>query len=164
SIYAAGAMPEDERKRYVRHLEEDGCEVCRSEVLAFQSAIQSLALNLPEQDPSPTVKMRLMAQAELSASRRGLESARPRGTPWLAWLIAAASTTALIAILVVNSSLRQSVNSLTSRVAELESQMLGQRTRLAVLTSPQFRVIDLAGQGTTPGAAARVFWNEREKR
>ncbi len=165
SFYAAGAMPEDERRRYERHLSEDGCDICRSEVLAFQSAIHSLALNLPEQNPAPVAKMRLMAQAELSASRSGLESRRQRrGTEWLAWLISAASTAALIAIVVVNSNLRQSVNSLTSRVAELESQMLGQRTTLALFTSPQVRVIDLAGQGTTPGAAARVFWNVREKR
>jgi anti-sigma-K factor RskA len=165
SFYAAGAMSEEERKRYARHLEEDGCDVCRTEVQALQAAIHSLALALPEQSPAPTAKMRLMAQAELSVSRRGLESPRPsRGTEWLAWLISAAATTALIAIVAVNSNLRKSVNLLTARVAQLESQMVGQRTTLAALTSPRFRVIDLAGQGTTPGAAARIFWNEREKR
>src|SRR5205823_724266 len=108
---------------------------------------------------SPAVKLRLMAQAELSASARGLQT-RPhsRGFEWMAWLISAAATSALIAVLFLNSNLRQKVQALSTRVAELESQVLGQRTTLAALTSPRVRVVDLAGQAAAPQAGARVFW------
>lgn len=161
SIYAAGAMPEDERKTYKRHLEEDGCDLCLAEVRELQAAMHAFAMDLPESSPSPTVKMRLMAQAELSASMRGLQNRpEPRGFEWMAWLVSAAATSALIAVLFLNSGLRDKVGSLSTRVAELESQMLGQRTTLAALTSPRVRVLNLAGQGATPQAGARVFWNE----
>jgi len=165
SLYAAGALPESERRNYAFHLEADGCEVCRAEVLELQSAMQSFAIDLPASTPSPAVKMRLMAQAELTASMRGLQNQPPRRRyEWVAWLISAAATAALIAVLMLNSSLRKNVESLSTRVAELESQMVGQRTTLAALTSPRVRVVNLAGQGTALQAGARVFWIERDHR
>jgi anti-sigma-K factor RskA len=165
SLYAAGAMSESERKDYARHLEADNCETCRVEVLELQAAMHSFAMDLPERTPSPNVKMRLMAQAELSASMRGLQN-RPerRGYEWVAWIISAAATAALIVVLMLNSSLRKNVDSLSSRVAELESQMTGQRTTLAALTSPSFRVVDLAGKGSASQAGGRIFWKESEHR
>ena len=36
SLYAAGAMTEGERKEFARHLEEDQCPVCLSEVSELQ--------------------------------------------------------------------------------------------------------------------------------
>ncbi len=160
SLYASGAMPEEERKTYARHLEE-GCALCRSEVLELQSAIQAFAFAQPSvAPPSPAVKMRLMAQAELSASMRGLQNQAPsRRSDWIAWLISAAATAALAVVLLMNSSLRHNVELLSGRVSELESQMTGQRTTFAALTSPRFQVINLSGQGAMRQAGARVFWN-----
>lgn len=147
AIYAAGAMPESERRQYARHLEEDGCDLCRKEVLELQAAMHAFALDLPGHAPSPAVKMRLMAQAELSASMRGLQN-RPAPRrferyEWMAWLVSAASTAALIVVLFLNSNLRDTVND---------------------IESPHVRVVNLAGQGATPKAAARVFWNESQHR
>jgi hypothetical protein len=74
--------------------------VCRAEVLALQSALHALALDLPESSPSAAAKMRLMAQAEVSASMRGMQNREPRRQfEWLAWLISAAATAALIVVL-----------------------------------------------------------------
>jgi anti-sigma-K factor RskA len=166
SDYAGGAMSDDERKQYLNHLENDGCEVCRAEVLEFQAALHALALDLPEQSPSPAAKMRLMAQAEISASGRktGGDLRRTGGFEWIAWLISAGATAALIVVLILNSNLRKEVNTLGNRVAELEAQMLGQRTTLAALTSPRVRVVDLAGQGATSQAGARIFWRQTDRR
>ena len=90
SLYAAGAMPEGERKVYLQHLETDECEVCRTEVRALQSALHALALDLPESSPSPAAKMRLMAQAEVSASMRGMQNranaAAEGGCRVVAWI------------------------------------------------------------------------------
>jgi anti-sigma-K factor RskA len=165
SLYAAGAMSESERKEYAIHLEADGCELCRSEVLELQSVMHAFAMDLPGSDPSPNVKMRLMAQAELSVSMRGLQNRAPgRKFEWVAWLISATATAALVAALIVNSNLRDEVFTLSSRLAKLETQVGEQRTTLTALTSPQVRVVDLAGQGTTPQAKARIFWIESEHR
>lgn len=164
SLYAAGAMSEVERKAYANHMEADDCEICRAEVLELQAVMHSFAMELPERTPSPNVKMRLMAQAELSNSMRGLQNRPQRqGYEWAAWLISATATAALIAVLMLNSGLRKNVASLSARVAELESQMMGQRTTLAVMTSPQVRVVNLSGQGAASQAGGRVFWKERER-
>ena len=45
SLYAAGAMTESERKEFVRHLEEDQCAVCVSEVKELQSVAAMLAFD-----------------------------------------------------------------------------------------------------------------------
>src|SRR6185295_3794360 len=165
SIYAVSAMSEGERKDYARHLEEDDCTLCRTEVLELQAAMHALAFDIPQSSPYPAVKMRLMAQAEVSASMRGLQYRTPsRGFEWLAWLISAAATAALVGVLFLNSNLRNRVESLSARLAELETQLVGQRTTLAALTSPRFRVVNLAGLGTVPQAGARIFWNETERR
>jgi len=151
SLYAAGALPEEERKLYLQHLETDECEVCRTEVLALQSALHALAIDLPESSPSPAAKMRLMAQAEVSASMRGMQNREPRRQfECLAWLISAAATAALIVVLVLNSYLREKVDSLSARISDLGSTKL--------------RVVNLSGQGATPQAGARVFWDLTNRR
>src|SRR5689334_21607094 len=63
SLYAVGAMTEVERKEYARHLEEDQCAVCVSEVKELQSAASMLAYAAPSAAPSPAVRARLMEQA-----------------------------------------------------------------------------------------------------
>jgi anti-sigma-K factor RskA len=151
SLYAAGAMPESERKMYAQHLEAEGCELCLREVQELQSAMHALAFDLPESSPSPAAKMRLMAQAELSASLRGIQNReQSRRFEWLAWLISAAATAALVVVLFLNSNLRDQVDSLSARVKEL--------------ASPRVRVVNLSGQGVTPQAGARVFWDETNHR
>src|SRR6185295_12016611 len=68
-LYAAGALDENERREYARHLDEDNCDICRSEALESEAAAQSLLMSVPVQTPSESVKKRLLAQAEaLSAT------------------------------------------------------------------------------------------------
>src|SRR5712691_698108 len=74
SLYAAGAMTESERKEYARHLEEDQCAVCLSEVNELQSAISMLAFDTASASPSPSVKVRLMEQARNVAPARPVSS------------------------------------------------------------------------------------------
>jgi len=64
SLYAAGAMTEAERLEYVRHLEEDQCQVCLAEVNELQSAISMLAFSVRPSSPSPDIKAKLMQQAQ----------------------------------------------------------------------------------------------------
>src|SRR5262249_16374308 len=74
SLYAAGAMTERERKEYARHLEEDQCAVCLSEVNELQSAVSMLAFSAPSRTPSPSVQQRLREQARNMASSRPVRS------------------------------------------------------------------------------------------
>src|SRR5262245_7304838 len=136
SIYAAGAMPESERREFVRHMEEDDCAICRAEVREFEAAANVLALGPPSVDPSPSVKTRLLRQAEAAASSSGRAAAVRRRWPvWTAGLIAVAASILLIVTLQNNVTLRRLANSLGERVAALETQLNEQRLLVATLTS-----------------------------
>src|SRR5262245_40124559 len=98
SVYAAGAMTEDERQEYVRHLEDDDCGVCKQEVKEMQSAASLLALGLPTDGPSPSVKVRLMAQAEAAARQPRPQVAR--GWHWPVWASSAIAVAAVVLLAV----------------------------------------------------------------
>ena len=159
SLFAAGALPEQERREYVRHLEQDDCAVCRNEARELQTAANFLSMHIPLETPSPRVKERLMERVRSSVAvkpRRWLE--------WTAGLTAGAATAALVFVLNDNAQLRRLTESLSSRVAQLETQLSGQRARLAALSSPSVRVVNLAGQGENAGASGRVFWDQAKRR
>jgi len=163
-LYAAGALDEEEREKYKRHLEEDDCTVCRAEVVESESAVQSLTFTLPVQTPSDSVKQRLLARAEAASfsARRSPERVKPAYS-WGGWLVAAAALVLLAVLFNLNMGLRGQVQSLNARVVELESRMNAQQTLIASFTS-EGRVVNLAGQGETPQARGRIFWNEADRR
>ena len=163
SLYAAGAMTEAERRDYVRHLEEDQCEVCRTEANELQSAVSLLAFTLPASSPSPRVKERLMEQA---GSARSVVEERRAGFRWFNWVTAAVaigSMAVAFTVMRTNAELRQRTNELNSRIAQLEVEVAGQQRTVAMLTSSGVRVVDLAGQGTSLQASGRIFWNQQTK-
>ena len=163
-LYAAGALDEPERTEYSRHLEEDDCAVCKAEVLESEAAAQSLAMMLPLQTPSESVKQRLLARAEATrvAERpRVVEERRRSPFAWGGWLAAAAALVLAALLLNLNARLRQQVESLNAQVVQLESQITAQRTLYQVMTSPKTKVITLAGLNSTPQARGRIFWDEQ---
>jgi anti-sigma-K factor RskA len=167
SLYAAGAMTESERKEYARHLEEDQCVMCLSEVNELQSAISMLAFSTASATPSPSVKQRLMEQARIVAPA-GTVSSRPFLLRY--WVQLLTSTVAIGAMAVTlsatraNNELRRLTQVLNSRVAQLEVEIAQNRTYIATLTSPGVRVVNLAGQGSNVGASGRIFWDQSKKK
>ena len=131
-LYAAGALDEDERREYERHLDEDNCTVCRGEVRESEAAAQSLTIMLPMQTPSESVKRRLIERAEAASltgrSRQSAERSKP-AFAWGGWLAAAAAAVLAAVFFNTNAGLREEVQSLNARVVELESQMTEQRTQ-----------------------------------
>jgi anti-sigma-K factor RskA len=165
SLYAAGAMPEEERRDYARHLEEDQCAVCRAEVDELQAAMGMLAFSVPPAAPSATVRIRLMEQARNAIPAKPPQPFLRRY--WLELITSAVAAASLVAVLVTaraNSELRQFANNLQDRVSELESQVSQQRTYIAMVTAPETRVLRLAGQGGHANASAKIIWEtERSK-
>ena len=160
-LYASGAMSEEERREYIRHLEEDDCSVCRSESLEFMAAAQSLAMSLPQETPSPMVKARLMAQAEV-VSRAPTRPVVPKRSfmDRVGWLVAVAAASLLIFVVLRNSNLNQQVESLSARVTELESQITEDQTVIATLTSPSVTVTNLTGPNQARG---KIFSDQRTR-
>ena len=167
SLYAVGAMTESERKEFARHLEEDQCAVCVSEVKELQSAASMLAFDTASAVPSPSVRDRLMEQARSAAPARPVPQ-----LPFLTrhWLQLLTSTVAIGAIVVTfaanraNDELRRLTQVLSSRVAQLEVQVSQTQNYIATLTSPDVRVVNLAGQGLNVQASGRIFWDQSKKK
>ena len=159
SLYASGAMTESEKREYARHLEEDNCAVCRREAEEFQAATGLLALGLDPLTPSPSVKNRLMASlTDIPA----IPAPKPRR--WVMWLAAMEAVAASVLLFIAfsnNAELRRSAEALRTQVQQLEARLAEQQVLTASLTSADVQITNLAGQGTTPEAKARLFWDQQ---
>ena len=168
SLYAAGAMTDTERLEYQRHLEDDQCAVCQAEVNELQAAASMLAFTAPSGAPSPAVRERLMEQARSAASRAESGSSMPfLRRSWTELIAVAAALGAMafaFAAIRSSSELRQLNSELTSRIAQLEVQLVRARTYISTMTSPEVRVVNLAGQGTNVQASGRLFGDMKQNR
>jgi len=167
SLYAAGAMTESERKAFVRHLEEDQCAVCVSEVKELQSVAAMLAFDTAPATPSPAVRERLMEQARSVAPARPVPRLPFLTQHWLPLLTTAVAIGAIAITLAAtraNDELSRLTLVLNSRVAQLEVQVAQTQTYIATLTSPEVRVVNLAGQGLNVQASGRIFWDQSRKK
>ncbi len=168
SLYAAGAMTDTERLQYTRHLEDDQCAVCQAEVNELQAAASMLAFIAPSVVPSPAVRRRLLDQARSAAGRAEAKSSmiffRRSWTELIAVAAALGAMAFAFAAIRTSSELRDLNNALTSRIAQLEVQLVRTRTYISTLTSPDVRVVNLAGQGANVQASGRLFWDMKQKR
>ncbi len=165
SLYALGAMPVGEASEYVRHLEDEDCAVCRKAVTELQSVMSLVVSTLPVHDPSPALKARLLEQAQGTRhARTPFSPAKRRWIDWAAGVTAAAVLVLLAAVMSDNAELRRLRDVLTARISELQAQNDEQRLLVATLSSSDVRVVNLAGQGSTPAATGRIFWNQAKGR
>ena len=168
TLYATGAMTDSERKEFARHLEEDQCAVCISEVKELQSVAAMLAFDTAPAEPSPAVYERLMEQARSVAPPK---PPRPR-LPFLTryWLQLVTGTAAIGAIAVTlavtraNTELRRLNQVLSSRIAQLEVQVAQNASYIAMVSAPDVRVVNLAGQGLNVQASGRIFWDQSKRK
>ena len=154
TLYAAGAMTDSERKEYARHLEEDQCAVCLSEVNELQAAVSLLAFSTAPATPSPAVRERLLEQARSVAPPKAVPSTP---LPWFRryWtqLVTTVAAAAIVGVVL-----------LYARVAQLETELTQNRNYILTLTSPDVRVVDLAGQNANAQAKGRIFWDQSKKK
>ncbi|HYM22171.1 MAG TPA: anti-sigma factor [Vicinamibacterales bacterium] len=129
----------------------------------------ALAQSVPQVDPPASLRAAILESARQSRSVAPVRA----GTPVLPWLAAAA-------MLVVSAGLGLYVRALHQRIDGLEGQLrdalvmlndsqqrvtvalrasVDAQAPLAVLTAPDVRQINLAGQKAAPAASARAFWS-----
>jgi hypothetical protein len=122
-----------------------------------------LARLVPEAEPAPEVRARLLAAIS-----------KPSSSSWsVSWLAAAASIALAIVLGGYSAQLRARVAGLESQlreatrraeasegqVAEARRVAFDAQSQIAVLAAPDLARIDLAGQPVAPTAAARAFWS-----
>jgi anti-sigma-K factor RskA len=172
-LYALGALPADERALFDAHVST--CDECLRDVRALGEVVNALPFALPQIDPPPALRSRVLAAAGADAARSVVPLApvaRP-GRPfvWAAWLSAAAMLVIAIGLGAYAVLLRQRVSGLElvlreamSRLDRSERQLASAtrdaeraQLRLAVLTAPDMKQVELAGQAPAPRAAGRAF-------
>lgn len=157
--YVLGALTPAERLAFEAHLAE--CAICAAEVRSLAPVTAGLARLVPEAEPAPEVRERLLAAI-----------AKP--SAWsVSWLAAAASVALAVVLGGYSAQLRARVAGLESQlreatrraeasegqVAEARRVAFDAQSQVAILAAPDLARIDLAGQPVAPTAAARAFWS-----
>ena len=157
--YVLGALTPAERLAFEAHLAE--CAICAAEVRSLAPVTAGLARLVPEAEPAPQVKERLLAAI-----------AKP--SAWsVSWLATAASVALAVVLGGYSAQLRARVAGLESQlreatrraeasegqVAEARRVAFDAQSQVAILAAPDLARIDLAGQPVAPTAAARAFWS-----
>jgi anti-sigma-K factor RskA len=175
-LYALGALAGEERQAFEAHLAT--CAECTAEVRVLGGVVTALPYAVPQVDPPRALRGRVLAAvgAPQVASRSPVTPMPTRarmGFVSSGWLSAAALLIVSLALGAYAVNLRQRVGGLESqlRVAvnrlDLTEQQLAEATRaaeraqlrMAVLTSPDLKQVNLKGQPPAPRAAGRAFWS-----
>jgi anti-sigma-K factor RskA len=161
ALYAVGALSGPDRAAVEAHLRQ--CDECAADLASFRQAGGAMAQVVPQHDPSPILRARVLAAATGRSNSMHV-------SVFVGWLAAAA-------MVVVTAGLGLYVGQLRSEVRSLQQQLHEALVRVdegerrvnvmlraaaepfTVLTAPDVRQIDLAGQPVAPSASGRVFWS-----
>jgi anti-sigma-K factor RskA len=169
-LYALGALPPDERVLFEQHLAT--CDECQRELRTLDAVVNILPYAVPQIDPPPVLRRRVLAAVGVDAAYGAAAAPGARRSfATAAWLSAAALLVMALGLGAYSVSLRSRVSGLEVRLREAMTrldrteQQLASATRdadraqvrLAVLTAPDMKQVDLAGQPSAPRAAGRAF-------
>jgi anti-sigma-K factor RskA len=180
ALYVLGALAPQERTAFEAHLTT--CVECTAEVRSLAAVPAMLAQTVPQVDPSPALRERVLRSAgagpgenvrlmpATSPHRRDIPNSTLMFGPWLA---AAASLALTVALGAYAVELRGRVGDLEARLRDAvaradasERQIADARraatdaeSRVAVLAAPDLTRVDLAGQPVAPQASGRGYWS-----
>ena len=170
-LHLTGLLEGEEAAGLREHL-DGGCPRCTAEVAAIAATLGELPYSLPLEEPSPTVKARLLARVRHESEAAALPPARwPRTA--VAAIAAAAVVAAVLSGVVVGrrgaaalGDLREQIARQREQLARQDAEMAGLRDQMKkaretirLVSAPGVVVVNLQGQGTGAGSAARVFWD-----
>jgi anti-sigma-K factor RskA len=182
ALYVIDAMAEDERQAFEAHLRE--CEHCRAEVASLQGVEEALAGAVPQIEPPPGLRDRVMSAAlgaQQSRVVRPVFGAEKRATAeppraessGMRWLPLAASLALSAGLGGYAYTLQQRISILEDQLTNAQAQAADSlaraeatsrtlqvtQTHLDVLTAPDATRVALAGQAPAPGASGRADWS-----
>jgi anti-sigma-K factor RskA len=171
ALHAIGALSPSERDAVDAHLAT--CAECAAELRAFAPVGMALAQALPQVDPPSSLRTAILDVARHDRHARLGRPAAKVPVAYAPWLAAAAMLVLAAGTTFYAMSLQRRIQSLESELQEARSRIdEGERrvqvalrsaaaaeAPLGVLTAPDVRRIDLAGQPAAPSASARAFWS-----
>jgi anti-sigma-K factor RskA len=167
ALYALGALGDPERAEFEAHA--SGCAECAAELPALSAVAAVLPLTVPQFDPPPALRDRVLSET----GRRQARSTARSAFSVAPWLAAAASLVFAVGLGIYSLSLRAQVNGLEGQLREAiirigvsEQQTTAAQRLVAslqapidVLTAPDLKRFDLRGEPAAPQASARAFWS-----
>ena len=164
AAYALGGLEAEDRARFETLLRAGDPEAVAA-LREFEATLAELAAAAPEPPPA-AVKTALMARIAAAAP----PPARPAGPPprvrraiWPV-VLSGAMAAGLAAIVVgwsVSSTYEKRLDALARDAEQLEAELRGQQTVIAILRDPATQMVVLAGQAPAPTARARMMWHAK---
>jgi anti-sigma-K factor RskA len=164
AVYAVGALDGDDLVQFEGHLPT--CARCQSAVREAHDTLARAMMSATPQVPPPAVREALVGRVNL-----GAPGGRRRWVRWAAataviTTAAAGFTGAWVAVRYEAKlgQMAREMSALKQRVARneaaLQEQVALYRGAIDLLRDPGTRVVDLRGQGPSPGASGRMIWHE----
>jgi anti-sigma-K factor RskA len=166
-LLAIDALDIDERDVLEDHLVS--CNLCLAEAATYADTAAVIALALPQAEPSPELKDRLLATARrpfaIPAPPLGAGgSDAPQGVTWLrAWRISASGLVAAVALVLAIGSLlwalnlKAQVDAQSGQIATLTERAQNYQRVASVLQAADTQTRMLSGTNSAPEAFGRVY-------
>ncbi|MGH2523847.1 MAG: anti-sigma factor [Anaerolineales bacterium] len=168
ALYALGGLEPEAREHVEAHLAV--CATCRKEAAAMQALVGLVAQSAPPVEPRRELRSSILRRIRPKSQPAPAPVAQPR-RPALAWAFAALGAVLTVGLLGWNLSLnaqlgqmrqqmaglQQQVATQSHVVADLQEQTEAQQEAMDIITAPDTRAIELAGQGTLADASGRAY-------
>jgi anti-sigma-K factor RskA len=157
SLYALGALHDEERRVVEEHLED--CPDCRHELAQLQGDLGLLALSASGPRPPSRSRERLMAAIAKEPRRIPVRLVK-RKPGWIAleWAAAAAAVVMILLVLHENTDLRQRVAALEANSTGQQQQLLQAKELITTLTSPDAVHFTLVAGKTPPQPQGKAIY------
>jgi anti-sigma-K factor RskA len=166
-LYALDVLDVDERDVLEDHLA--GCSACLEELAAYTDTAASLALALPQYDPSPDLKGRVLTAARrarmlpVGSRARQRQTSTWRGPRFARLRVSLTGLVASVALVLAAGStvwalnLRSELDAQNARIATLSERANNYARVTAVLQAADTQIRVLEGTGDAPKAFGRVY-------
>lgn len=177
--YALGALDGGELRELEEHLAA-GCAECERQLALWQGDLEELAASVPPLAPSVETRQRVLRLAVSSTGSAPVPfpAREPRRSRVPGWLGLAAAALLVLALgsawwqareeagrlRADRDRLAQQVAALDRRIAEVQGDNKRLAETLSLITAPGARSVQLAGLGSSPGAAGHTFVNPQERK
>lgn len=169
AAYALGALDGDDRAQFEEHLAR-GCAECSGVLRELGETLADVAREAPPMIPPAHVKTALMRRVTATAPS-------PVAVRWRRWRWGLATAAGLVAVSAftagfVASRYEARIGAMARETAAVRANLQRQeaalrdrvavaQTILALLRDPATRVVTLGGLGSSPQAAGRIIWHEK---
>jgi anti-sigma-K factor RskA len=163
--YVLGALPEDEHRAFVLHMES--CAVCREEVAALQVVASALPAVTPQLSAPAPLRQRVMAsvreEEQALASNAGERARSPRGQApaWLRWRPLLASGALAAAAVVVAVIVIASAGGGAQGTRVIRAEVTARNASALLRVSDDHAQLDVSGMPQTPPQRVYEVWIKR---